>query len=219
MIRSRTIGVLIGAAFLILAAWLYVRAVIREHTHDSQPLILPVSLAPGTIKTTEIKANLNYDYDIVLDLEGLIIQGQKIIPSSGLRPDTHSASSGAQWVPNLIDISWELFEGGNLVSAGNSVTNEWTSYSDALEGTIGKFKGREGGRYSLVLHVNKDASMLNVDNPTIKVQIPRGLWEDYGVGISIQKGGAGILAIIGAAILGATFFNRRRRTPRPFVDR
>jgi hypothetical protein len=67
--RLRTAGYLIGAAFLAGSALMYARAVACERNHNPQPLVLPISLAPGTIRTPEIKIELNRDYDIVIDFE------------------------------------------------------------------------------------------------------------------------------------------------------
>jgi hypothetical protein len=48
---------------------MYARAVEWEPNHNPPPLALPISLAPGTIRTPEIKIELNRDYDIVIDFE------------------------------------------------------------------------------------------------------------------------------------------------------
>jgi len=68
--RLRTAGYLIGAAILAGSAFMYARAVAWEREHNPQPLVLPISLVPGTIRTPEIKIDLNWDYDDRYDVPG-----------------------------------------------------------------------------------------------------------------------------------------------------
>jgi hypothetical protein len=210
--KLKMITLLISITLLTLAAWLYVDVEVSQYKHDPQPLVLPVSLAPGTIRTPEIKTDLDRTYDIVLDLEGPTIRGQQLNPA--LRPGPSTGSPGvndATFVPNLIDISWELFDDDRLISHGNSVQGGWATWANTLEGTIGRFEGHRGRSYSLVLEIKRDASQLNVDHPKIIVQIPRGLWEDYGAGIFIRKLEAGVAATIGTVILCVFFVTRAGR--------
>ncbi len=57
----------------------------------------------------------------------------------------------------------------------------------------------------IVLHVNRDASELNIAHPKIMVQIPRGYWEDHLMGIGFGKLFAGISGVIGTTILVSAF--------------
>jgi hypothetical protein len=200
------IATCIGGALLIIAARLYVRAMVWEQTHNLQPLILPISLAPGSVRTPEIKTDLDGDYDIVMDLEGFGIRGfrdQRVNCLLGLEPFVSNRCNGT---PNLIDISWELFEGDKMVSEGNSGKNPWATWSDTVERMIGRFKGEKGHHYTLVLDVKRNASELNTAHPKIKVQIPRGLWEGYVAGVFIQKLAASMLGLVGVIILVGPFF-------------
>ncbi len=146
--------------------------------------------------------DLDRNYDIVIDFQGLSIQSRK--DRCLLGADT-AISTRCEDFPSVIDISWKLFESDKLVSEGESEKNPGASWSGTVERSIGKFEGHEGHRYTLLLEVKKDASGLNTANPRIKVQVPRGLWEDYGAGIFLEKLEAKILAIIGTLVLIGVF--------------
>jgi len=196
----RRIGFSIGATLLALGLTVYVGTNIWQFFHSPQPLILPVSLRVGTIKSKEIRANLARRYDIVLDLK----RKPDVGSGNSTAGDTSATTSGvfvSPLVPHLVDISWKLFEGDKLVSEADGKEVPWETRADTMEGVLGSFEGKSGGRYILVLQVNRDASQLDVADPKIVVQIPRDLWEDYGSGPFIQKLGAGAIAIVGALIL------------------
>jgi hypothetical protein len=202
LLRLRNICLLIGVALLASASWLYIRAVIWQRTHNLQPLVFPILLVPGTLRTPPIRTDFSGDYDIVLDLDkgsGLENPSDpRVICTLGLEPPIPNQCEG---IPNLIDISWQILDGEEMISRGNSSDSPWATWSDTVKRMIGRFKGQEGHRYILVLQVNRDASELDASTPKIEVQIPQGLWEDRVLGILIEKEGAGILAIVGTVIL------------------
>jgi hypothetical protein len=200
---ATVVALIVCTSCLVGSGWIYRRAIVWQRTHDLQPLVLPISLNPGTITTPEIRTDIDHDYDIVIDFQGLSVQIKKDRCLIGGDTDTPGSCEG---FPSLIDVSWKLFEGDKMISEGQSEKNPGAVWSDTVERSIGKFQGREGHRYKLILEIKKDASSLNTANPKLKVQVPRGLWEDYGAGIFIEKAEAGILAIIGVLILVGTFF-------------
>ena len=200
---ATVVALLVCTSCLVGSGWLYRRAIVWEWTHNLKPLVLPISLNPGTITTPEIRTDLDHNYDIVIDFEGLSIQIKKDRCQLGADTDTPGSCEA---FPNLIDISWKLFEGDDRILEGQSEKNAGALWSSTVERSIGKFEGHEGHRYKLILDIKKDASSLNTANPRLKVQVPRGLWEDYGAGIFIEKTEAGILAIVGVLILTGTFF-------------
>ena len=200
---ATVVALLVCTSSLVGSGWIYRRAIVWERTHNLQALVLPISLNPGTIRTPEITTDIDHDYDIVVDFQGLSIQSKKDRCMLGV--DTESPGS-CEGFPSLIDISWTLFEGDKRISEGSSEKNPGALWSNTVERSIGKFEGHEGHRYKLILEVKKDASSLNTANPRLKVRVPRGLWEDYGAGIFIEKAEAGVLAIIGVLILVGTFF-------------
>lgn len=183
----RTAGYLIGAAFLAGSALMYVRAAAWGRDHNPQPLILPISLAPGTIKTPEIKIDLDRSYDIVIDFDGRRLRGD-----DGMN----------------IDIGWQLWDGATTVALGNSLNKPWQDWAGTVERTLGSFRGKAGRRYTLTLQVNPETSPLNHARPILKVQIPRGLWEDYGAGLFIRRLASYAVGLIGLLVIGGSFLSR-----------
>jgi hypothetical protein len=188
----------LGVAFLVAAACSYIQA-IREEDLNAQPVALPVSLAPGTIKLPEFRTDIDYwEYEIALDFENKLDWQRMDCLIGG------EANQGrCKGIANLIDISWELFEGEKVASEGNSANTPGMLWEPTVlyERTIGIFKAEKGHHYTLVLHVTHDASELSIANPKIVVQIRRGYWDDRAVGIGIQKLFAGALGLIGMMIL------------------
>lgn len=189
-----------GLALLILliaAPYFYIRAVQYERL-NLQPLSLPVSLVPGTIRTPEFKTDFEYwNYEIAVDWD---------------------AKTGTLWTsPMLMDVSWQLFEGANIAAEGNSQQDGGGVDAEPgilYERRIGSFRAQKGHRYSLVLHVNGVASDQNSTHPRIVVQVPKGYWEDHAMGVGFQKLYAGVSAIFGlAALIGAyALWKRRQRS-------
>jgi hypothetical protein len=198
--------VLLGIAFLIAAGYFYVQSV-RDDGLNLQPLALSVSLTPGIIRAPEFETDIDYwNYEIAIDFESKLGMHQmECLIGGETNPDRCSG------IPNLIDISWELFEGERFVLDGNSRNPSGMLSETGIlyERTIGTFRAQKGHHYALVLHVKRDASELNSANPKILVQIPRSYWEDHAMGVGFGKLLAEILGLIGLAILiGVFVFSR-----------
>ncbi len=239
--RRHHIGVIlwIGVVFLVLAALLYAKVVADEHARNLEPLVLPVSLRVGTIRTPELGTDLNGDYDIFIDFQKRAFETKFLEKESfdkesaeekaldiefdfhrmecllgdfganGVRPDW------CDGIPDLVDISWSLLEGEKVVSEGNSRDYPGAMWSATVERQIGRFVAVRGHKYRLVLNVKRDASELNIANPKLMVVIPLDESEGYGVQIEVEQLGALVLALMGATIvLGQLFFlELRRRKP------
>jgi hypothetical protein len=188
--RLRTAGFLVGTAFLAWAAFTYSRIVPLEGNQYTQPLVLPISLAPATITTPEIKTVIDRNYDIVIDLDESRLNGE--------------------WMNT--DIEWELREGTGVVAHGTSIGKGWQNWSGNVEQTLGTFAARAGHIYTLTLQVNPAATQPYSGNATLKVQIPWGYREDYGVGIAIQKVESGIVGFIGLSIVVGSLIRLRKHS-------
>jgi len=197
---------LLGLVFLIAAGYFYVQSV-RDNGLNLQPLALSVSLSPGIIRAPEFETDIDYwNYEIAMGFEPKLGMHQmECLIGGETNPD------GCSGIPNLIDISWELYEGERFVLDGNS-RNPSGMFSETgvlCERTVGTFRAQKGHHYALVLHVKRDASGLNYANPKILVQIPRRYWEDHAMGVGFGKLLAEILGLIGLAILiGVFVFSR-----------
>jgi hypothetical protein len=181
--RLKIAGCLIGVAVLAGAALTYARAVAWEQNHHPTPLAIPISLAPGTIRTPDINVDLDRKFDIVIVFKGSRLRSERM----------------------NIDIDWQLWDGGKSVAQGNSVNKPLDDWGDQVERTVGTFAGEAGHRYTLTLQINPETSQLDYASPILKVQIPRGLWEDYGVGLFLRRLQSYVLAIVGLLIIGGSF--------------
>ncbi len=198
----------IGVLLLIPACWLYARAFGEEHSGYWQRLVVPLSLVPGRINTPEFAIGQDGDYDIFVEFEPRI-DFQKMQCLLGIAATQGNFASRCKDTPELIDISWELFEGGKIVQIAPTVayqgdSREYPSISwepgAAIRRQIGRFRGQKGHRYTLALNIKQDASRLNIANPKLAVTVPRGVAKDRYVGLYIQKLGASILGLIGAMV-------------------
>jgi len=97
-----------------------------------------------------------------------------------------------------------------VVAQGSSVGKPWQNWWGTYEQTLGTFSGREDHQYTLVLQVNRGVAKLNLADPILKVRIPRGDWEGYGMGVAIEKIASGILGFVGLVIVCCSFQLRRR---------
>ncbi len=200
---------LLGVAFLIAAGYFCIE-VIREEALNLQPMALPVSLVAGTIRMPEIETDIDYwNYEIAIDFETKVGMHQMDCLIGGeTNPDRCNG------IPNLIDISWELLEGERVAFEGDSGSTPGMIEVPAIlyERTIGTFRAQRGHRYTLVLHIKRDASELNSANPKIVVQVLRGYWGDHAMGVGFGKLLAAISGLIGITILVGVFvFPRLRR--------
>lgn len=200
--RRRRIGVglWIGIGFFGLAAMLYAKSLADEHGRNWKPLMLPLSLSQGVIKTPELGADLDGNYEILIQFDKKIGFNQMecflgTVTPKGVRP------SWCKGIPNLIDISWSLFEGQSVISEGDSGYYPGGVWSDKVERHIGVFRAQKGHRYTLVLNVKRNASELNIANPQLVIMVPQDEGEGYGALIAIENLGALTLALIGAAVI------------------
>lgn len=197
----------VGVGFLAASAWMYASSMVRENTHNWQPLVMPVSLIPGIIRTPEIQTDRDGEYGILIDLEekfGMHRMECQLGPEG-------SNSGSCEGIASLIDISWELFERKKIVAEGSSGDiPPGINWSSTIERLIGKFKAQKGHRYTLVLDIKRDASELNVANPKIEIEVDRGISKDYAVGTHILRLEAVILGLLGITVLVSLVRLRRR---------
>src|ERR1700730_9760270 len=136
IMRLRTAGFFVGTAFLAWAAFMYTRIMPSEGDHYAQPLVLPISLAPGTITTPEIRTVIDRNYDVVIDVD------ESQLNRKGMNSD----------------IEWELREGAGVAAHGTSTARECQSGAVPREQSLGTFAGRAGHVYTLTLQVSLAAA-------------------------------------------------------------
>jgi hypothetical protein len=195
-------AVVVGVTMLVAAVRLLTKEAAAAHAQNWTPLVLPVSLRTGAIRTPQVQIDRDGDYEIVLDLNHKF----GINKMQCLLGAADADSNRCAGIPNLIDISWKLFEGDVVVTSGTSHDMLGLTWSDTVKRYLGRFKGQRGHQYVLVLDVNRDASELDVAQPKLMVEAPYGVFKDYGVGVAIQRTEATVMGVIGIIVLAGVFF-------------
>ncbi len=199
---------IVATGFLIASACLCGHAVVRGHAHNWEPLVLPVSLHPGTIRTPEITTDRDGKYDIVMEFdEKYDIRTMECL--LGIDLSTAGNPNRCNQIASLIEISWTLFEDDHIVAEGDSNDDRSYIWSSTVERMLGSFRGQMGHRYNLVLKIRRDGSELNTANPRIKVVVPLGISKDYSVGIFIEKMEAMGFGLIGLLVLTTLLISRK----------
>jgi hypothetical protein len=176
----------LAAVFFAGAAWFYAQVVGAQRSHPWRPFSVRVSLSPGTITTPQFQVHFTGDYNVELEI-------QSKTDRQKLRSD-----------PSLIDISWELLEGGKRVEIAPTVFSKGDSQEYSSVPTppgspfrqIGRFRGEKDHIYQLVMHVQKDASELNPGKPIVVTAVEPSAAKDYLVGTYIHADLAKILAVL-----------------------
>lgn len=169
----------IGGLFLLVSFCSLVAFVSAgfEGADNSTLIEMPVSLRLGTIVTPPFwtlldnsdcgaKIAFNSKANTVPNASG----GRMFQYSVGPIQCPHGTFCPA--LDSLLDISWQLQDSGKTVAQGNS--HEWdkwdgTSRPDRIIHIIGFFKVKKWRRYRLILHINRDASVLSETAPGIIV--------------------------------------------------
>jgi len=181
--RWKIVRYVIGGAILAAGAAMYTSVVVSERTHNLTPLSVPVSLAQGTITTSQVPVDTTRRYDIIIEAEAALLNGDPVKP----------------------DLEWVLSDNGFPVVGGSSIDQPSMDRAGTYEQRLGRFIGQAGHRYVLVVNANSGTSRLATAKPVLKVQIPRDDWEGFGAGEAIYKAGAGLIVFVGLLILGASF--------------
>jgi hypothetical protein len=186
--RLTSIGYGVGVLILAVSAFIYSRASVSQSDSYTEPLVTPVSLAAGFVKTFQITTKLDWNFELVIDIQESRLKAQ----------------------PGKTDVAWKIVDGDVLVADGSSVNKPWQNWWGTFEQTLGSFPGRVGHHYTLTLRVSDGTSQLDSVIPTLKVRIPRDDWEGYGAGIAFEKLEAGALGFVGLIVIGISFQLRRR---------
>jgi hypothetical protein len=183
---------------------------------DSRLMEMPVSLHPGAIVTPQFWTLVDDS-----DCEAEIAFNSKVNTArnaSGVRMFQYSVGPiqclHGPFCPDLgslLDISWQLQDSGKTVAEGNS--HEWdkwdgTGGAGRINHIIGFFKVKKWHRYRLVLHINRDASVLNEAYPGIIVDRSVDLERNY-LGLVVCGPLALIAGLIGLALIYPAAKRRR----------
>jgi hypothetical protein len=179
----KIVGYVFGTVILAASIAMYANVTFWQRTDHLGPLEVPISLAPGAVTTVNVPVDTTRKYDIVIDVETRRFQVQTGPP----------------------DVSWRLSDRGTVIAEGSSINQSMQSWGETLEQSLGTFEGESGHDYTLVVTAKSNTTGVAVASPVLKVQIPRGYWEDHLAGIAIKEVESYIVGLAGLLILGATF--------------
>lgn len=190
--RLTSMGYVVGVVILAGSAFIYARTSVSESDSYTEPLVTPVSFAPGSVKTFQIMTRVDRNFELVIGIQ-----------ESRLKTE-----------PSGTDVTWQVSDGTGVVTHGSSVDKPWRNWWGTFEQTLGTFPGRVRHHYTLTLQVNHGSPQLDSADPILRVRIPRDDWEGYGAGVAIEKVEAVILSVVGLTVIGISFQLRRRTQKR-----
>jgi|SRR5487761_1614599 len=200
---------LVGVLFLLVSFYFlvpFVRA--RVQGADSMLVEMPVSLRPGTIVTPQFWTLVDH-WDCQAEIE--FNSKVNIVRNASGVPMPHYSVGPIQCVDgpfcpalgSLLDISWQLQHSGTTVAQGNS--HKWDGTGEIDSGriihVIGLFRVKKWHRYRLVLHINRDASVLNEADPGIIVGLRYADAEKIYLGVFVGGPLALVSGLIGLALI------------------
>jgi hypothetical protein len=213
--------------YVALALFALARAVysFRPAPVDMQrwkPLVVPIQLKIGAVRTTEFTAGLDTDYRLFVESERRI-EFDRLEGLLGMADSRQSKTCTT--VPEVIDIDWKVLHADKVVAAGSSQSSKGGFYGDTVAREIGHFSAQKGQPYSVVLDVQRDGGELTATNPKLLVQTYPGAWKDAVVGLALSSmlrgigiavcATAGLLTLILTPLLGwlHRLHQRRHRLP------
>ena len=186
------------AALCVSALW--------SETRTWVPVDVPLSLTVGHIRTREFKINQNALYEIAVD-------GERNIPYQTLNcllgvEDIYPER--CKDTPSVIRASWVLTSNGAILAHGSSDEFKGGAWSTTVSRDIGSFRLEKGKQYVLDVDILTDGSLLQATHPRLKVGVHPEYYEGNMVMTLFVKAFAGILGVIGIALLLVGLLRKRR---------
>lgn len=201
----------IGLALILIGVGLPVGFHEWMQTRNWVALDIPISMAPGHIRTPEFEINVEGDYWIYVDVDRQFM------------PDTVGCLLGLGWPAcgnhsSLIQTSWSVTDGGKEVARNRPTPAIGVGPYDHVGRAIGSFAPDKSKHYVLDLDILQDASALNGGNPRLRIEELGGAYVRY---LSVEDdlssfgfliGIAGIVLVV-VALVGRTREKDRIRLP------
>jgi hypothetical protein len=202
--------IIMASGLLFYGAW-----VVWNITRGVQPVVIPVSLAEGTVRTPEFKVHLNSYYIIELQAKKRLPLGRlDCMMGISLGPlDPNNCKEG---VEPLLQAEWTLWSEDRIVDRGSSEDHKGSGggAEDYVERDIGSFKAESGKHYSLDVNFTRDGRALAVTDPHLVVEVvgsyyEEELAEDYVLSLSFF-----IVEAVGIFLLISSIIRyKRNRSP------
>jgi biopolymer transport protein ExbD len=191
----------IGLLFLLAAVCLYGGRRWWMATRTWVPLDMPVSLAPGHIRSPEFEINLEGSFWVYIEVQRRFdFDGVPCMMGIDRCPGT----------PAVLRAKWTLSASGRVIARGDTDT-----YGETSGGLVTMSRGLgvlglgEGEHYRLDVDVLEDGSRLNAGHPRLKIEQTGYSWsveanEEWIIEVAL------ILGAFGAALITSGFVGRFR---------
>jgi len=134
------------------------------------PISMPVSLAIGEVRTHEFRMYADDSYNIYIELNkrfSLEVLDCMVGISTGPLDPTNCKKGQEP----ILQATWTLWSDGRIVAHGYS--DDWKNEggwgNDTVDRFIGRFNGKRGSKYVLVVNFTSDGTKLSVTNPRLNV--------------------------------------------------
>jgi biopolymer transport protein ExbD len=180
-------------------------------TRNWVALEIPISMAPGHIRTPEFEINVEGDYWIYVDVDREFM------------PDVVGCLLGLGWPgcgnhSSVIQTSWSVTDGGKEIARNRPTPAIGVGPYDRVGRAIGSFAPDKSKHYVLDLDILQDASALNGGNPRLRIEELGGAYvrylsvEDDLSSLGFLIGIAGIVVVV-VALVGRAREKERSRIP------
>lgn len=176
----------IGLCILVVGALPYLYALVRYRQHNWTPLVYPVVLKPGIIKSPYFVTDLNGTYMISLVFDNIpdekkenCLQGMDLPKGS------------CEGIQRTLFFSWAVEADPSRIVESGGYPGDWSMGSE----DFGRFEGIRGRRQRILLNVFEDAGELNTAHPRLRVEAHWSYWENW-----IMLGQFGFMLLIGVCL-------------------
>jgi hypothetical protein len=176
-----------------------------SETRTWVPVDMPVPLTVGRIQTREFKINQDALYEIGIDAERNIPYQTLncLLDVEDIYPER------CKDTPSVIRASWVLTSDGAAVAHGSSDEFKGGGWSVTVERYIGSFRLEKGKRYVIDVDILTDGTLLRTTHPRLKVGVHPEYYESNMWMTLFVTAFAGVLGIVGTALLLVGLLRKR----------
>jgi hypothetical protein len=162
----------VGIGLALAGIFAYGTFLLFEATVVDHPVLMPVSLSAGEVKTPEFRIYESQFYNIGIEVKRrlpLEVLNCMLGISTGPLDPTNCGKRP------LLQADWRLWSNGEIVGQGSSESHRGGGWgNDNVECVFGNFRGERGKKYVLVVNFEGDGASLAITDPHLKVAIGAG---------------------------------------------
>ena len=168
------------------SCWCGLLVAARPSRHAQwQPLVVPVHLKIGSVRTHVFTPGLDTRYRLFIEIEhGTTIERLECL--LGMIPWRQLKVCAG--IPEAIDVDWKVLRGTEVSAAGSSPDfSAGSAAGDKMTREISYFTAQKNQSHSVVLTIHREGGVLNSSNPMLLVQTYPGEWKDALVGEALTS--------------------------------